>query len=141
VDNATAQSIVRRQSAAELDDVWYRAASICPNYPLPESHASTVGYPTVAAALVSLRGNRDITFKEDAGWTIAVDLTNRTIWSFTPSDHPAHPAVVKRQVVAKGSGAALEMKILCEGAKPRCDDLVRSFQQLNDATLSGRSHR
>lgn len=62
--------------------------------------AEGIGFPTVAAALEALRGRPDVSIRDNAGWIIVgVDTPEeRSIWSFTPSGHPAHPAAVKRTV-------------------------------------------
>jgi hypothetical protein len=99
--------------------------------PIPEASGSTIGYPTPAAALDDLKRHPGVVIKSQNGWTVADDEAAHTIWSFTPSDHPAYPAVVKRQLVQQGGGIAVKMDVLCNGSKAACDDLVRSFQALN----------
>ena len=144
MDNATAKSMAQTQSEAAVDATWAQLASRCPNYtppPLPEDPNSSVGYPTVAAALDGLHANAEITFRSQSGWTVASDAATRTIWSFAPAGDPAYPSVVKREIVPVAGGSAVEMTVLCESTKPACDNLVREFEQLNDrmkASLSGR---
>ena len=101
------------------------------NAPLPEASQSTVGYESVAEALEALRSQRGIVFTTEEGWLIATDEAAFTIWSFAPQDYRAYPAVVKRQVVARGSGSSIHMNILCEASKMACDDLVRDFAEMN----------
>jgi hypothetical protein len=111
LDNATARSIAAAKSAMAVEEVWASVSANCPNYPgqqvsnappLPESPGSSTGYPTVAAALASLR-----------------------------SRPGAYPSAVKRQVVQEGGLVSVKMSVLCESTKAACDDLVRSFLQLN----------
>jgi hypothetical protein len=142
IDNATAASIARESSDAAVDEAWAKASANCPGYqrstvalrqsaPLPEATDSTVGYPTVAAALAALRAKSSVVFTKVGGWTIADDETAKTIWSFPPPGNAAYPAAVKRQIVEKSGALSLEMSVICGATKQACDDLVRSFRQLN----------
>ena len=75
------------------------------------------------------------------GWTVASDPSGPTIWSFPPKGHPAYPSAVKRQIENRAGGAYVNMNVLCEASKSACDDLVRSFQALNEQmrqSLEGR---
>lgn len=91
---------------------------------------SPVGYPSVAAALSDLRQKAGVTMRDWRGWTVAEDTANKTIWSFTPQGHPAHPAVVKRQVVEEGGVLKVKTDAICEAKKPDCDRLIAQFQAL-----------
>jgi hypothetical protein len=103
--------------------------------PLREDPDSSVGYPSVAAALAALKSRPDLSSFLDNGWTIIVDKKTRTIWSFSPSRDPSHPTVVKRQVVSAGNGSELKMTVLCESSKTACDNVVRQFVDLNSKAL------
>jgi hypothetical protein len=144
LDNAAARAITQRQSKAEVEKTWAKLSANCPNYPrgipaeptassapLQETPSATVGYPSVAAALKDLRSRPDVTVAVQNGWMVAEDRATSTVWSFPPPGHPAYPAAVKRQAVQQADGVALEMHVLCEASKQACDDLVRSFEQLN----------
>ncbi|MBS0224357.1 MAG: molecular chaperone DnaJ [Proteobacteria bacterium] len=99
---------------------------------LPETRESTIGYPSVEAALKDLRGRPGVTFSTENGWTIATEASTFTIWSFAPPRHPAYPTAVKRRVVTESDGmVSLKMEVLCEASKQACDDVVREFQKLN----------
>lgn len=132
-DNATARSMTPEQANA----AWANVAAGCPNYPgvapapLPEQTGSSIGYPTVDAALADLHKRPGVTFSERNGWTVASDPATNTFWSFPPRGHPAYPAAVKRQLIQQGEAVSLQMSVLCGGPKAACDDLVRAFQQLN----------
>jgi hypothetical protein len=106
-----------------------------PTTPLPETDSS-VGYDTVDAALIALRSKPGIVFTTENGWLIATDEAAYTIWSFAPKGYPAYPAVVKRQVTAQTVGSQIEMSVLCEASKQACDDLVRTFAEMNSLPLS-----
>lgn len=145
IDNASAAEIARTQSAAELDRMWALLSANCPNLalskpagqigekPLPEATGPVIEYPSVAAALQALHKRRDVVFKSENGWAIAIDEGSRTVWSFAPPSSPAYPAVVKRRVVPSGAGSAIAIDVLCEATKVACDDLVRTFSQMTDA--------
>ena len=122
-----------------LSGLTARAAPPAPA-PLPEAPNSTIGYPTVAAALAALRSRPGVQFTNENGWTIATDEAAYTIWSFAPTDYPAFPAVVRRQVVTRGATTGIEMTILCEASKAACDDLVRVFARMNGFELPGPRH-
>lgn len=117
------------------------AASAIAQPPVHEANRSTIGYPTVAAAEADLRSKSGVVFADKSGWKVASDEATYTIWSFVPSQHPAYPSVIKRQIVSNGSGQDMDMNILCEASKSACDDLVRTFDELNGrarASLRGR---
>jgi hypothetical protein len=148
LDNATAASIAKKSSSLEVDKTWAEVSAHCPGYhpeanlqtqdarpaalrPLPEASGSQFGYPTVEAALAALHSKTGVTFTNQEGWTIVEDSATETFWSFPPPGNPAYPAAVKRQFIKKGGAVDLEMSVHCEATKQACDDLVRSFEQLN----------
>jgi hypothetical protein len=140
IDDATATRIARQKTGPSLDALWEELSANCPNYPrvkppLPEAPNSTIGYASAAEALAALRVKPGVEISTQKGWTVATDSPARTIWSFTPAAHPAHPAAVKRSVVQQGDQVSLEMKVLCQAGKAACDDLVRDFTALNEATF------
>jgi hypothetical protein len=102
-------------------------------YPVSnEVKASTIGYPSVAAALADLRSNPDVHFSEAHGWTIAEDKSHFTLWSFAPASDPAYPSAVKRTALQESSGVSMQMNVLCESTQSACDKLVSDFQALNE---------
>jgi hypothetical protein len=110
------------------------AVSSEPLAPLPEASASTIGYATPAAALNDLRSRPGVVVTNRDGWIIVDDPATKTIWSFSPASYPAYPAAVKRQVVQDGAGISIKMDILCGASKAACDELVRTYQDLNART-------
>jgi hypothetical protein len=96
------------------------------------SRPSKMEYPNVATALDALRTKSGVTVKVEAGWTVIEDRATMSIWSFTPSGHPAHPATVRRAVIQQGDKIFVEMSVLCEAAKSACDKLVAEFEALNE---------
>ena len=107
-------------------------AQSLPAGPLPESQRSAIGYPSVRAALDALHAKPGVTVSVRGGWTVVNDPEANAIWSFTPVDDPAHPAVAKRTVVQKEGSVSLEMNVHCEAGKAECDNFVRQFQDLNE---------
>jgi hypothetical protein len=99
--------------------------------PLPEASESTIEYETVAEALEALRSKAGVVFTMENGWLIVTDEPAYAIWSFAPQGYPAFPAVVKRSVTPRGSGSTIQMAVHCEASKEACDDLVRTFSEMN----------
>jgi hypothetical protein len=93
---------------------------------------STIGYPSVAAALEDLHSKPDVQFRDDRGWTIAEDASHYTFWSFPPAGDPAYPAAVQRVIVQEEGGINLKMNVLCESTQSACDKLVQDFEALNE---------
>jgi hypothetical protein len=104
------------------------------NGPIPEVRDS-IGYPSAEAALAALRVRPGVSFREEGGWTIAEEREARTLWSFTPAGHPAHPSAVKRQIATEQGHVTLKTSVSCQATKKRCDDLVREFDALNEQMI------
>jgi len=109
----------------------------------PDSeYASKFGYPTVAAALADLKARPNVSISIQGGWTIIHDKANWTLWSFTPPNHPAHPAGVKRVIVRDAEGNVhISMTALCQAEKEPCDKLVAEFQALNERIKDSFRHK
>ncbi|MTV38722.1 DUF4019 domain-containing protein [Duganella radicis] len=90
-----------------------------------------IGYPTVSAALEALKARSDVAISVQGGWTIVEDKAAHAIWSFTPADHAAHPAAVRREMVEQGGGVSVQMTALCQASKQACDKLMEEFKVLN----------
>ena len=104
---------------------------------------STIGYPTVDAALDALHKDPHAQFSTRDGWTIVAteENGNHVLWSFTPKGHAAYPAAVKRTVLEEKNGAiSLEMKVLCFGTQAACDKLVDQFKELNERIKQSMQH-
>ena len=92
--------------------------------PVPE-------YRTAAAALEALRAKGGVKISTESGWTVIEEQSTLSVWSFTPSGHPAFPAAVHRQVIQEGNNLFVKMNVLCEAPKAACDTMVAEFQNLN----------
>jgi len=100
---------------------------------------SSIGYPTVAAALEAVKSDPNAHVETKGGWTIVATAENgnQVLWSFAPESDPAYPSAVKRTVVESGGKVAIDMKVLCQSTKAACDKLVEQFQQLNERVKQG----
>ncbi len=101
--------------------------------PLPEANENTIGFPTVAEAMDALQKKQGTTRRVQEGWVLIEDFASgeMTLWSFTPSSHPAHPSAVKRTFLTREGATHLQMSVRCEAEKTPCDQLVRDFEKLN----------
>jgi hypothetical protein len=97
-----------------------------------EAYSSTIGYPTVEAALKDLHSHADVEFREEHGWTTANDTSHNTVWSFPPVGNPAYPSAVKRMAVQDSKGVSMKMDVLCQASQNACDKLVEDFNALNE---------
>ena len=92
------------------------------------------GYKTegksVEETLSDLKNDKSYEVYVQGGWTIASSKEG-VMYSFTPSDHPAHPSFVERRVIERDGSIYIDMSARCGASKEVCDDLVRSFQELN----------
>jgi hypothetical protein len=102
-------------------------------YPImTEKNTSSIGYPSVSAALADLHSRPEVKFSAQNGWTVAEDRANSTFWSFPPEGDPAYPSAVKRTAVQTGTGVNMEMSVLCQSTQAACDKLVADFNALNE---------
>ena len=102
-------------------------------YPVADTNnTSSIGYPSVAAALADLRSKPEVKFSVQNGWTIAEDSSHFSLWSFPPEGDPAYPSAVKRTAVQTSMGVNMDMKILCQSTQAACDKLVADFNASNE---------
>jgi hypothetical protein len=99
----------------------------------PTSTVSTIGYPSVADALSALQAREDVFISMEDGWTIITEPGGLIIWSFSPPDQPAYPAVAKRVFYREQGMWFIKMDVRCEASKTACDQLQRDFEALNDS--------
>ena len=95
--------------------------------------ASTIGYPSVADALGALKAREDMNISVEDGWTIITEPGGLTIWSFSPPDQPAYPAVARRDFYQEGGAWYIKMDVRCEASKAACDQLQQDFEALNES--------
>ena len=99
----------------------------------PASTVSTIGYPSVADALSTLQAREDVFISMEDGWTIITEPGGLTIWSFSPPDQPAYPAVAKRVFYQEEGAWFIKMDVRCEARKTACDQLQQDFEALNES--------
>lgn len=102
--------------------------------PLPEQPGS-FEYSSVAEALADLKTRSNVSIEVSQGWTIVTEADGLTTWSFTPSSHPANPAVAKRTLYQDQDVWYIKMSIRCEAEKTACDQFVRDFEALNEQMI------
>jgi hypothetical protein len=94
-----------------------------------------VGYKTVGEALKALKAkpSAKVSLTKPDAWTIVTETDTMAQWSFTPPNHYAYPAVVKRVIKQNANGDVyVEMSALCEAKKEPCDKLIEEFKELNE---------
>jgi hypothetical protein len=99
--------------------------------PAESGRQSSIGFPSVAAALEVTRAKPGVNVSIQAGWTIIEDRAASALWSFTPPGHPAHPGAVRRTIVERDGTLFVDMAILCQATKSACDKLAEDFTALN----------
>ncbi|HUL66262.1 MAG TPA: hypothetical protein VLW55_16800 [Burkholderiaceae bacterium] len=104
--------------------------------PLTTANAPAgVGFKSVADALAALktRPGAKISVSQPDAWTIITEQGGSVVWSFTPTTHPAHPAVVRRSIVVGEDGVPrIEMASLCQGERASCNRLMKDFRDLTE---------
>ena len=100
--------------------------------PLPEQPDSDIGYPSPEAALAALRAKPGVSIREENDWIVVQDPGENAFWSIAGPKNPAHPSAVKRSFKERDGAMYLEMKVKCGAPKETCDELVRSFLDLNE---------
>lgn len=82
----------------------------------------------------ALRADDSVRFRTEKGWLIAE--SGYRLWSFTPDDHPAHPAVVEREVYEEDGAVQMRSRQLCEADSNNCEQLLSEFKGLNSKVAS-----
>ena len=107
----------------------------------PLAVGDAIDYATVAQARAVLSQRTDVQSREDDGWLIVADAGAGAFWSFTPPDHAANPAVVKRTIHEKDGVVSVAMATLCEAPKPACADLTHQFEDINGRMRADLQHQ
>ena len=87
---------------------------------------------TISEILDRLRNDAKVEIRQKESWIIASSKEYRTVWSFTPKSHPAHPSYVKREVVEENGTISIKTSAKCGAEKTVCDQLIRDFIKLNN---------
>ncbi len=91
---------------------------------------SSIPYQTVAAAMSGLKAKPGVKFSSNDGWTIAEE-TGGVLWSFTPANHFANPAVGRRSLHQQDGRFFVRTEILCQAQKAACDRLKADYDLLD----------
>ena len=73
-------------------------------------------------------------FREQRGWTLVAsrERSDAVEWFFTPADHAAHPAVVKRTAIERDGIGMIDLVALCHAEQAACDRLLDDFRQQHE---------
>lgn len=84
-----------------------------------------LGFPSVQAAYTAVSSRPDVSVSEEDGWIRLDSSTEAGLisWSFLPRGHPAWPAVVRRDVLARAGIPTLVTRFVCEGHRAACEVL------------------
>ncbi|MEM9257166.1 MAG: hypothetical protein AAGA91_17110 [Pseudomonadota bacterium] len=98
-----------------------------------QAQESKIQFGSAKEAFEVLSSDPTMDFGYSDGWAVATprDTDDFVVWTFTPEDHPAHPAVVRREVVWLEGEIHIDMSVLCHAAEDPCDQLVEKFEGLN----------
>jgi len=99
------------------------------------AQANDIGYPSVEAARAALETREDAIADVQQGWLVVTEDRGATYttWTFAPRDHPAHPAVVRREIVTRDGQPSLRTHVLCEGPRAACAAFYATFAALVDS--------
>ena len=103
-----------------------------------DDDAAAIGYDSVAATLEALRAEPSAQFREQRGWTVVAsrERGDAVEWFFTPADHAAHPAVVKRTAIERDGIGMIDLVALCHAEQAACDRLLDDFRQQHELALA-----
>ena len=101
------------------------------------SDENPVGYDSVDEALQALQSDSNVQMTTHDSWTVAVEQQDgaTVIWSFTPEDHIAHPAVIRREFSEQEGLLSIGMAGLCEAEEEPCDLLFQQFREMDAQML------
>ena len=99
---------------------------------------AAIGYDSVAATLEALRAEPSAQFREQKGWIVVASREggDAVEWFFTPEDHAAHPAVVKRTAFERDGIGMIDLVALCQAEQAVCDRLLDDFRQQHELALA-----
>lgn len=93
----------------------------------------SIEYPSVEAALQRLKNQPAANISTQGGWTIIslVEEGHHVIWFFSPQEHDAYPAMVKRTYLEKDGGIEIVTTTSCQAPKKKCDALAEQFSKIS----------
>ncbi len=132
--NLIDQHPLRENTVKFIYRVLAVVAYVCVSSAQLLAEESLIGYKTVDAAYQALESDASAAVTHYEGWVIFNQKGDGqyVLWSFTPDEHPAHPAVIRRFIVKKDNELFIQMSALCEANKFDCDSLVEAFEKINE---------
>jgi hypothetical protein len=100
-----------------------------------DARAPAEEYPSVAAALETIRTKSGVKVTIQSGWTVVQDEASATVWSFTPPSHPAYPAALRRSIIEHDGAFVVKSDAMCEAEKPACDQLMAEVHELDNRMI------
>ncbi|HSD37445.1 MAG TPA: hypothetical protein VLC92_08035 [Rhodocyclaceae bacterium] len=98
----------------------------------PQAGDNAIPYGNVSEALTALKSKPGVTIHVKRQKELLItEADQRTHWSFTAADHPAHPAVVRR-IVRSGSDDRGGVSILCDESSVHCERFLAVHKTIYD---------
>lgn len=116
-------------SAAEVPGLRPGNFFVDPLWPVEVCDLKAPSLDRVLDVLVERGGVREASTNDTYVAYERLDFTR--IWTFTRPAHPAHPAVVCRNLSEGAAGLSVEMFLFCGGPPDACATLIRDFEELN----------
>ena len=94
-----------------------------------------IDYASVSAKLEKLKKSSSAKINKKNSWSI-ISVNNKgkpETWFFSPEEKSIHHAMIKKTVSKKGKGLETKIVTHCKASKPKCDDLIKQFNTINDA--------
>ena len=95
----------------------------------------------VLQKLARLKQVPELNTKISDGWTIIKTQDGKTVWSFTPPGHPAHPAFFKFKLARKYLIGSLGFDMACEGEYLACVKFAMKLAKANQKVALGMNRR
>lgn len=96
---------------------------------------------TVLEKLARLKQVPELNTKDSDGWTVVKTQDGKTVWSFTPPGHPAHPAFFRFKLGRQYLMGSLGFTMRCEGEHLACVKLAIELAEANRKVALGMHRR
>jgi hypothetical protein len=120
------------------------AQSVAAATPTAEAPTRITEYKSVADAKAALEAEdgQSTIVTHPEGWVIVNQPAAAAQWSFTPPEHVAYPAVVRR-IIRRGPDRAVKVETssLCEAPATACTQLLVEFAAMNERITQARQGR
>lgn len=88
-------------------------------------------FKTVKEARIAVTKLPGVSTRSIGGWLVVSDPPNKTTWTFSTSNTVGHPSMIRRRVVSKDGGLAIETRVLCEATESACRELAVQVASLD----------